>query len=104
MDEPWRGAHADRPSLTVQDFIFYFLERHGGRKWCIIRAMTKGALLSTAMSGAFAAMFTPFDRKGRVSEEAIDALIVLRGSVPHWWSSRGGVNGHRFLKGQEDNG
>ena len=27
------------------------------------------------MSGAFAAMFTPFDKKGRVNEEAIDALI-----------------------------
>ena len=27
------------------------------------------------MAGAFAAMFTPFNRKGRVNEEAIDALI-----------------------------
>ena len=27
------------------------------------------------MAGAFAAMFTPFDKKGRVNEEAIDALV-----------------------------
>ena len=27
------------------------------------------------MNGAFAAMFTPFDRMGRVNEETIDSLI-----------------------------
>ena len=31
------------------------------------------------MAGAHAAMFTPFDRKGRVNGEAIDALIEVSG-------------------------
>ena len=47
------------------------------------------------MAGAFAAMFTPFDRKGRVNGEAIDALVE--------YGLRGGLKGF-YLTGSTGEG
>ena len=47
------------------------------------------------MTGAFAAMFTPFDRNGRVNEEAIDALIE--------YGLKGGLKGF-YLTGSTGEG
>jgi len=47
------------------------------------------------MAGAFAAMFTPFDKKGRVNEEAIDALIE--------YGLKGGLKGF-YLTGSTGEG
>ena len=47
------------------------------------------------MSGAFAAMFTPFDRKGALNEEAIDALVE--------YGLKGGLKGF-YLTGSTGEG
>ena len=47
------------------------------------------------MSDAFAAMFTPFDRKGRVTGEAIDALVE--------YGLKGGLKGF-YLTGSTGEG
>lgn len=54
------------------------------------------------MAGAFAAMFTPFDRKGRVNEEAIDALVEhgLKGGLKGFYLT--GSTGEGMLLTNEE--
>ena len=54
------------------------------------------------MSGAFSAMFTPFDKKGRVNEEAIDALVEygLKGGLKGFYLT--GSTGEGMLLTNED--